>query len=221
MKKKTSTIIWIGLLATVSMICIFALWYLHTLKKILPDNCELIKKKHPSIKWNDDCTYIQEISADGSIKTPQEPLYLSSFTSSDALGPPLGANVWYRYRFVRGDTGGYGQFSPWTTHPIMAGSHKLPCKDNNCYGILTSGGTCRSNLVTVAVDKVEYSIDSGIYANVHRIVKDPHDTSQPTNNSRDEIVGYLWPDGGGNSFVFIDTTKSPCNNTVRCNRPGC
>lgn len=217
----TSTIIIIGLLSIVLGLLMFGMWYVRTSDKPGVGNCSNLKKEHPEIKWSEDCDFIQEITPDGSLKTPLNPLYLSEFASSPSLGPPLGANTWYRYRYVREDTGGYGKFSPWTKTPIIAGSNNLPCKGGDCSNMKSHGAdSCNANLVTLGVDALDYNIQSGIYANVHRAALEPTDSSPPDDSTLTEIVGYLWP--RGNTWFFIDTTKSPCVDTnIQCNRPGC
>src|SRR5207248_130049 len=100
-----------------------------------------------------------------------KPLYLSSSTSAPSLGPPLGVNVWYRYVYVKLDTGGYSEPSEWTSSPISAGNTTLPCKSPNCNGVNTGKNTCQANLIQLSIDTLDYSLLKGdVYANVHRYV---------------------------------------------------
>ena len=44
-------------------------------KKPAAGSCDIIKAENPNIKWNQDCSYIQELNFDSSIRTPKEPMY--------------------------------------------------------------------------------------------------------------------------------------------------
>ncbi len=181
-------------------------------------NCHILD---PSGKWSENCMYIQEIKPDSTLKDPIDPAYLISFTSAPKIGPPLGANVWYRYRYVRGDTGGYSKFSPWTKSPIIAGSKNLPCKTSGCPGVKYSGSqSCDSNLPTIEIEKSDYNIASGVYINVHKYAYPPQHTAPPPPNAQDEIVGIFLP-RGDTSYTFTDAlSPSPCEK-IQCNTPDC
>lgn len=190
------------------------LWFVGFTSKPHAGTCDSMKAKGNYV-WNDDCTFLREIKTDTQLKKPVSPLYLSGFRSSPSLGDPLGINVWYRYRYVDAKTGGYGNFSPWTENPIIAGSKTLPCKNNDC-SYITGVSSCDNNLVEVSVDSIDYKIEDGIYANVHRYVS--NDGKQPSYDEDDEIVGYLFP--SNSRWKYIDT-NSPCK-TNSCNMPpGC
>ena len=217
---KSSAIMWLIVLGVFLAFLVLGLWLVQTTGEPTPGNCGNIKKTQPNVKWSEDCSYIEENTPDGSLKTPKEVMYLTRFTSSPAFGPPLGANVWYRYRYVRGNTGGYGQFSPWTKSPIIAGSRNLPCKGGDCSDVQKSGGdSCQSNIIQLGVDGLDYSMSSNIYANVHRVVLPSTNSSPPSNTAKSEIVGIFTP-SQGKSYQIVDLSKSPCEQML-CNRPGC
>ena len=219
-KLHTSTIIWLAIMTILLALFSLSLWSVRTTDKLMTGNCGNLKRAYPETKWSDDCTYIKELVYDPTLKTPQKEMYLSRFIEASALGPPLGANVWYRYRFVRDDTGGYSDFSPWTKSPIIAGSTMLPCKGGDCSNINKHGAdSCHSNLIQLGIDELEYTMLNGIYANVHRAYKITSDASPPSDTIKDEIVGYLVPHGP-KSYQFIDISESPCDK-ILCFRPGC
>jgi len=217
---KTSSIIWLILLSIIFVLLGIMLWFTITLKEAKPGNCDNIMKSQPDVLWKDNCSYIEEKHLDETLKTPSDELYLTRFTPSSSLGPPLGANVWYRYRYVRGKTGGYSKFSPWTKSAIIAGSNTLPCKDSDCSNMSKHGkDSCSSNLVTVEVENIDYDRTTGIYANVHKVVLPSSNAKPPKDSDKSEIVGVLNPEGF-TGWSFIDITESPCKK-ITCNRPGC
>ena len=211
----TLTIVWLVFLFVIFLILSCFLWYVWTVGIKPVKNCGA-----KDVKWSDDCSYIQEKSFDKTIKKPNVPLYLKGFTESESLGPALGANVWYRYRYVEGKTGKYGPFSPWTPSPIIAGNTILPCKNGDCSKVSKHGAdSCQSNLIELGIDYLDYPIDSGYYANIHRTFKSSKDDAPPDETTEDSIVGYLLP-SGEDRFNFLDTSKSPCDD-ILCSRPYC
>ena len=150
---QTSTIIWLAALGALLVALCGAMYYVRTVTPPQGGNCDAMRAQHPDVHWAKDCKYILETALDSSIETPKYPLYLSNFTVSTSMGSPLGANVWYRYKYVKGN-GFYGQFSPWTKSAIIAGADAkdLPCKDSECKGIQTGTDSCKSNLVRLKVD---------------------------------------------------------------------
>jgi len=204
----TTTIIFMGIITVILILLIYLLYVSINITKSHPGTCDSMKN---TLLWNDDCTFIQEKLYDNNIETPTESLHLSRFSKSSSFGPPLGANVWYRYKYVNGRTGGYGKFSPWTKSPIIAGGENLPCKNDNCDEMKDSGKqSCRNNIVEVSVDDLGADIKNDMYANVYRYVAPANKSEQPSDNTeKDELIGYLIPSGvkGGK---FIDVSTSPC-----------
>ena len=61
-------------------------------------------------------------------------------------------------------------------------------------------------LPELTINKLDYSIDSGYYTNVHRYVTDINDTTPPTDTTQDNIVGMVIPNGKGGG-LFIDISS--------------
>lgn len=218
----------IVLLLIVVCLLIWFIWYIYKLEQPSPGNCSYLKVSQPDIKWSSDCSYIEELVPDDSIKTPTLPMYLSKFTSSPSLGPAWGASVWYRYRYVNSKTGGYGKFSPWTLSPITSGSSNLPCQlgPGKCSGMESSGkDSCTSNLATLTVNNLDYPVGSDIYVNVHRYATLAAEVTPPLATSPDKIVGMVIPTGNlsnvNPSGTFIDISDSPCKEIECSNIQGC
>ena len=210
-KLHTSTIIFIGIAVIFLIFLIYLLYVSLTITKPHVGTCDRLKNQKNALLWNDDCSSIQEKNLDTNIPKPTESLYLSRFTSSESLGPPLATHVWYRYKYVNGKTGSYGQFSPWTKSPIIAGGKDLPCKDD-CSNI--DYDKCESNLVQVSIDSLDAKVENNMYANVYRYISKT--ANQPTDNTKnDELIGMLIPDGHkGGKFIDINSPckKSSCRN---------
>lgn len=219
MSLRIGTIVGLFILGIILLGLSWTLWKVRETTKPLPGNCDTVKESQPGVLWNNTCSYIEEKDHDGTLKTPQKPLYLTRFTASSSFGPPLGANAWYRYRYVNGKTGGYSLFSPWTKSPVIAGGLDLPCKDGNCDGVSAGKSSCQNNIVQLGIDDLDYDIASGIYANVHRVVLPANNSKQPGKDEEGQIVGFLAPQGM-KSWQFIDLSPSPCSDII-CNRPGC
>jgi hypothetical protein len=201
-------------------------YWIYNLKKPSPGNCDYLRKSQPDVKWSADCSYIEEIAPDNSLATPTSPLFLTNFTNSPSFnqGQPLGANVWYRYRYVNGKTGGYGKFSPWTVSPIIAGSTTLPCQlgKGKCVGVSYTGrDSCQSNLVQLGANNLNLKLGSDIYVNIHRYSAISTDTTPPTDSTVDKIVGMLLPKGQSGSGFFIDISDSACKEVICTNVEGC
>lgn len=212
------------ILSVLFVICLFLIYLIYkvyNLQKPAPGNCDILKQQNPDLKWSKDCAYIQELEEDSSIPTPTTSLYLSSFTTSTGSGPAWGANVWYRYRYVKGDTGKYSKFSPWTNSPIMAGASNLPCTptSSTCPGSFKSVGkdSCTANLPTLQLngDNV-VTLSNNMFINVHRYVAESSNTRQPSGKISDNIVGMMIPKGNSGNFIYIDTSESPCKE-IGCN----
>ena len=211
----TSTIIFIGIAVIFLIIISYILYLSLTSTKPHPGNCDEKKKQKNGLRWSEDCRYIQENKLVATISKPSESLYLSSFTVSPSLGPPLSTHVWYRYKYVNGKTGDYGQFSPWTKSPIIAGGDGLPCKDDDCSAI---DNNCNNNRVELSLDSLDAKAQDDMYANIYRYVSNKAD--QPSDDTKqDELIGMLFPHGPkGGKFIDVDTpckTKDSCGNSCR------
>jgi hypothetical protein len=215
---QTKTYITIILLIVVSLAIIWAIRYVYLLEKPSPGNCDYIKASDPTAKWNNDCSYIQELILDPSMTTPSTPLYLEKFTASPSLGRPWGVNVWYKYKYVNKKTGGFSKSSPWTTTPIFSGSTKLPCDPTK--SCPSGSDTCKANLPQLRLNNIAYPLGSDILVNVHRYVTSLNDTAKPTDSVDGVIVGTIIPTGNS-SGTFIDTSKSPCEESTCNNILGC
>jgi hypothetical protein len=223
------TVIILSCLFVFALFIIYLTYKVYYLQKPSPGSCDALRQTSPSVKWSADCSYVQELKLDSSIPTPKIPLYLSSFTNSPGSGPAWGVNVWYRYRYVNGNTGNYGNFSPWTITSISSGKSNLPCKNstdktNGCPSSFQKIGkdSCQSNLPTLNLDgDTVVNLTNGMYINVHRYVADSTNQSPPSDSSSDKIVGMMIPQGNSGNFMFIDVSESPCkemscNNVVGC-----
>ncbi len=212
------------IIATVIVgILIYLLYYVYTLKKPAKGSCDFLKSSNPNVKWNKDCSYIEESGGlDTSLKIPTHPLLLVGFTNAPGMGTPWGVNVWYRYNYDDVNTGKFSEPSQWTLSPISAGSTNLPC-GSNCNGIKYTGkDSCQSNLATLGLPTaLDYGVGSGVYANVHRYVTTLSNTTPPTNKTPGKIVGMLIPSTSGTGAMFVDTSTSPCKDVPCTNVPGC
>ena len=208
MKQFSSPIIIVLGLGVTLLLCIcIAIYYTATVSNPGPGNCSSLKKSGDL--WSDDCSTIVEKDFDGTLKQPSKPLYLSGFRESKSFGKPLGANTWYRYRYVNSKTGGYSKFSPWTESPIIAGGKNLPCKDGDCSSLSQDGNFCKSNIVELSIDGLDYSMSDNIYANVHRYAS-PNGEKPTDTTENDKAVGYLLP-SGAKTWTFVDVSSSVCD----------
>lgn len=191
-------------LIIIIIILIVIIYFASISKNPYIGNCLDVKVRNKNTEWSNDCKYIFEKSYDGNLKKPTKPLYLSGFSSNDQLGPGLKVNVWYRYRFVRGTTGGYSDFSPWTRSGIIAGSETLPCKEKKCSSDMRYSGkkSTNSNVPTLSIDSLEHDLLKGeeeeqIYANVHRVFTSFGVDKPPNEKEEGEIIGFLIPTNNG------------------------
>lgn len=221
---KTSTIIWVVVLGTLIIGLIFFGLWVRNLKKPTPGrNCH----ETSDWLWSDDCFSFQEKFFDSSLDSPAgvRP-YLINFESSAGMGNPLRLPMWYRFRYVNVSTGGYSDFSEWTTNPVIVGSCCLPCPGgaDNCsaLGIKTGSSTCNYNKPNIGVNtndaaydpKVPLEDGSFVYMNLHRYTgKSPAETNPPADDVKDEIVGYLPMSttvGGVSYYNWFDFNYNPC-----------
>lgn len=216
---QTKTIITIIILSFIAAMLVWLIRKIYTLEKPAPGNCDYIKSRDPTLKWNSDCTSFQELLLDPSLSTPTEPFYLDKFTSSPSLGQPWGVNVWYKYKYVNGKTGGFSKSSPWTQYPIYAGSPNLPCENESCNITYSGKDSCKSNLAQLKIKNIAYPLGSDIMVNVHRYVTSLTNKDKPSDSIDGNLVGYVIQTGSGG--IFIDTSKSPCDEINCSNVQGC
>ncbi len=174
--------------------------------------------------WNDGCLGFQELAYDSSLKSPEKILpVLTNFEYVDGAGPAIYTPCWYRIRYVNTNTGGYSDFSEWTTLPVMSGGSKLPCISSKCD---TGESTCTYNQPTIGISSndIAYTSDSPlkngdlVFANLHRYTGTDQ---KPPADAQDEIVGYLNPGGwydGVQYYEWADILNNPCQ-TGNCQTP--
>ena len=214
----------VGLLSFFIVLLILFYIYVYKLQKPTPGvDCH----KNSDWLWNSNCTAFQEITPDSTLQSPStEQLYLYGFSQVSGAGPSICLPVWYRFRYVNVNTGGYSPFSEWTSLPIMSGASQLPC-NGQCSGSIPIGSaSCNCNQITVGTNSLIYSptqpLTNGdfVYANVHRYVGQQGSVNQPPADAQDEIIGFLFPQG--NNYVFIDALNNPClSNTCPSSCTGC
>ena len=217
---KRSTIIWLVILAFIFILIIGLgiLVYL-TGKPRTGRDC----LKTTDWLWNKNCLYFQEKFPDPSLKSPKDiKPYLVDFQFGEGGGPPIYLPMWYRIRYVNVNTGGYSDFSEWTTTPVIAGSCCLPCIEGPGQCKTQGYETCVFNQPTIGISfkDSEYSpmdpTKKGdyVYINLHRYVgTSANDNTPPPKNAKDEIVGYLKPGesyGGEQYYTWTDIMFNPC-----------
>ena len=186
-------------------------------------------------KWNDKCTYIQELEPDTTLQSPKSiSPYLVKFQLSQGAGPSIFVGCWYRFRYVNVLTGGYSDFSDWTKGAVYSGNCKLPCDpaQNGSCPFPQGLASCTFNQPTIGVNKKDSqyspqtqdpSAKTFVYLNLHRYVNtnDPFSSIPPNDNVQDEIVGTLLSSvtsNGQSYWSLIDVLQNPCKNG--CNAPG-
>lgn len=197
-----------------------------------------------SEKWNSTCTYINEVSPDSSLASPSAlSLNLLKFENIPGAGNALNLPMWYRFRYVNANTGGYSDFSSWTDTSVYAGSKTLPCQGGagNCSSQYIPANTCNFNQPTLGIptNTLQYPLmrptsnGQTIYANVHRYVGTSLDSLPPCNagqnpstdnciNVQDEIIGILLPPTTMNGIQYnsiIDVLNNPCKTASQCPPP--
>ncbi|MDB4769366.1 hypothetical protein OAG24_00225 [bacterium] len=186
--------------------------------------------------WDPSCLFFKENFSDGSLIAPDNEIYLVGFkeTKSSAVGPPLCIPMWYRFRYVNVNTGGYGPLSKWTSGPVRSGGIGFPCirdSNNECPAHIDEGKkSCDFNHPIVGVKDLHYDprkpLDNGdfVWTNIHRF---DGGNNPPPDNEEGKIVGYLYPASGleGVKYIWNDIFFNPCkdsNDPVCLNRcKGC
>lgn len=211
--------IWVAIVFLILLIGISIGVYVYYKMKAAGSN----KPNCDTSKQDNECLYYLEKYSDPSITTPDQTLYLGSFSYSQGAGPALCQPMWYAFRYVRQSDGGYGQLSHWTTLPIFAGSCNLPCAPSSTSG----SGSCGTALVpppnnsqasitynapqVVTVSALDYPLYQGYVANVHRYVgTDPN--TPPPEGTVGTIVGTLQPvsfNSNGFTGQLIDVVFNP------------
>lgn len=213
---KKISLLEIGVLSVfLILVSIFAVWVFLLKKPTTGINCHT----HSHWLWNKDCLSFQEKSYDSNLKSPKNiKPYLVSFTHAEGGGPPIYLPLWYRFRYVNVNTGGYSDFSEWTSSPVLAGSCHLPCVGDCHKGF----STCMYNQPVIGVSEKDASYDPTkalpngdyVYMNLHRYVgESANDLTPPPSNAQDEIIGFLAlkeTHNGTSYYTFVDAEKNPC-----------
>jgi len=209
------------LIGSAILLLLYFIWWVKKLSKPTPGrSCH-----NTGWVWNDSCLYFDEKQYDPTLSSPSDlQPYLIGFSSSPSVGNPLYLPMWYRFRYVNVVTGGYSDFSKWTSSPVISGSCCLPCPGGAGKCSFTQGPTtCSYNYPVIGISESDSSYKpytpqpdgSFIYINVHRYVgKSYTDNTPPSDNVEDEIVGYMTPGkqyGGVNYYSLNDVLYNPCS----------
>lgn len=222
-------LLFLVLIGLILLLCYF-IWWTKNLAKPKPGK-DCTKS---GLAWNDSCSYMNEISYDPSISSPKglSP-YIISFSYSGSAGKPLYLPMWYRFRYVDGNTGGYSDFSEWTKSPVISGSCCMPCPGGvgSCGTAVPQGGsTCSFNrpVIGISVDDSLYTPfipqnGKSIYINVHRYTgKTYSDITPPADTAEDEIIGFMISGfyyEGVNYYGVVDVLNNPCTASTTCEKP--
>jgi hypothetical protein len=193
----------------------------------VPGECESLC---PSYMNGPGCHSVLEKFKDATIPTPTPAIYLTKFIKTDGVAP-FCLPVWYAFRYVRNDNGGYSPLSQWSGYrgpglvptSIYSGAKTFPCPPGGCIGIKYGQASCDLNQPTLELyGKLDVNIDisSPQYTlNVHRQMgtgfdKDGNPTGfDPT--SEGEIVGYFIL--GTEQIFFTDIFFNPnTTNSTSC-----
>ena len=199
----------IGLLLLLGSCIALGIW-IYLLPEPKPGNCG-----NSTWLWDKSCLYIQETKPDKSLVPPKgvKP-FLIRFGKSVGAGPPLFVPIWYRFRYVNVLTGGYSDFSDWTSTPVMSGACCLPCDGSCPFEIGINSCTFNQPVIGVKKSDAKYApttpTTSGgfIYMNLHRYVGTVGE-EKPPENPKDEIIGCLLAPSGS-YFTFVDVLNNPC-----------
>jgi len=208
----------------------FGIWVYLLKKPTTGVNCHTKSKW----LWNKDCKSFQEKFYDATLKSPAKlKPYLLNFTHASGGGPSIFLPMWYRFRYVNVNTGGYSDFSDWIAAPVISGSCKLPCIKGvgKCEGQIIQGyDSCLFNQPTIGIAESDIAYDftkalpngDFVYINLHRYVGESSaDATPPPPNAKDEIIGILAAIetiGGKKYYSMIDVLKNPCL-SQSCNTP--
>lgn len=214
---KTSTIVFLLIIGGFIVLLIVFGWWTYHLPQPKPGrDCH----KTSDWKWSENCMYIQELTPDSTLESPSElSVYLVDFSYSPSLGKPFFLPVWYRFRYVNVMTGGYSDYSQWTTTPVISGSCTLPCAGGTCPS--KGYSTCTYNRPVIGISTLDsqynptkYQSGTYVYLNLHRYVGTSSSQTSPPDNAKDEIIGTLQPGqyvGGVQYFTFSDVFDNPCS----------
>lgn len=218
---KTWSWVVLGILAFLLVILLaFGGWVLLLGKPSPGINC----RERSDWLWSPTCKYIEEKFPDPSLQDPSNlKLYLIKFSQVRGAGPPVCLPMWYCFRYVNVKTGGYSGFSKWTDSPVSAGGDNLPCLDGvgKCDNLVPQGKrSCNFNQPLIGIPNLQYNPlnpnpdGSFIFANIHRYVGNPGDTSPPGPPEKisTEIIGYLIPNkvAEGVKYAWPDILFNPC-----------
>lgn len=206
------------------------------------------KDKHPGVScknnkegwlWNDSCTAIKEVSYDSSIASPASirPV-LTEFKYTSGVGGAWYKPSWYRIRYVNPTTGAYGDFSEWTSSPVIAGSCSLPCPpagddatSESLCPFKEGYATCTFNAPTVGIKAADSQYDptaidpvqkATMQINLHRYTGDNATiVTPPAADVTDEIVGILTLTfvGDVDYYTWEDVLSPPCADSSSCTKP--
>jgi len=179
--------------------------------------------------WDPECHFFQERFLDDTLDSPSSlALSLVGFSNVPGAGPSLCYPMWYKFKYVNVDTGGYSSSSAWTKSAVQAGSSTLPCTTEVC-PFPVGRESCLFNQPVLGISNLQYNpfqrLPDGRYVcvNVHRYVGRWGSTTPPSSEDGD-IIGILIPSSvfPGISFVCTDVLYNPCVDESACNRcPNC
>lgn len=161
--------------------------------------------------WDEGCTTLQEVTLDPTLTSPAgKRLSLLSFVVDSAIGAPFTSPVWYRFRYVNSHTGGYSEFSDWTSTPVISGGCCQPCAIG--VGVDCAQRSCDSNKPTIGILKsqLDYTLDKPlpdgalVYVSMHSYIGG---TTPPASNVQSTPVTNLYP--AGDYYSMIDYSN-PC-----------
>lgn len=216
-------ILFLIILISTIILLIYFIWWTKNLAKPKPGrDC-----MSSGWAWNESCLFFNETTYDPSLNSPKDLRpYIIGFSYSSSAGNSLYLPMWYRFRYVNVKTGGYSDFSKWSSSPVISGSCCMPCPDgvSICESQVPQGSkTCTYNRPSIGISQEDSAYNpnvmqtdgSFIYINVHRYVgKSSNDLTPPADNVTDEIVGYMssgYYYGGINYYGLADFLNNPCN----------
>lgn len=217
---KPTQIFLLCIVAIAIILILYFIWWVRNLPKPTPGKtCH-----NTDWSWNNSCLYFDEKTYDPTLKSPADiKPYLIGFSNSSGAGNPLYLPMWYRFRYVNVVTGGYSDFSQWTSSPVISGGCCLPCPEGVGKCSFSQGSsTCSYNSPIIGIAQSESAYNpyspqpdgSFIYINVHRYVgKSYTDITPPSSDVEDEIVGYMIPGniyGGVSYYGLKDVLYNPC-----------